>query len=185
MQQNWFVGLEVEAARWFEPLVADAPSCVHVLHPGDLHATVAFFGGVGEEAAMRAWHAISEERLEIFDVALGGVAPMGNPRRPSALSVLLTDGREVAASLIARLRPTLIDEAGAKPDTRPPKPHITIARPHRNASAAERRRAVAWAEGKEPIAAQIHIARLALYTWSEDRRARQFRIVASRQLVPK
>lgn len=182
MNKNWFVGLVVDAGAWFEPLVADAPSCVRVVHPSDLHATVAFLGRSGEAAAVDAWHAIEGESLVAFDVTLGTIVPMGNPRRPSALSVVLTDGRETAVELIARLRPKLIEVAGARADSRQPKPHITVARPARNGSADERQRAVAWAENKPPIAVPIHIERLALYTGNDDRRTRQFRVVYSRAL---
>ena len=182
MRPNWFVGLPVEAGRWFTKLVADAPAQVRVFHPEDLHITVAFLGAAGEQRAMAAWAHSEALSAAPIEAILAEVKPMGNPRRPSALSVLLDQGRSEASALIEALRAPMIETAGAKPDTREPKPHLTVARPQRRASASDRRKAVAWAEAKRPLGEAVTLTHLALYTWSDDRPARQFRVVASRAL---
>jgi len=183
MEGNWFVGLPVPTAGWFGRLVRGAPPSVRVFHPDDVHLTVAFFGRVGEQRARLGWERMAGYEGKAIPVSLGRLAPMGNPRRPSALSVILEGGFDEVARLIATLRGPALEAAGAKPDTRPPKPHITVARPQRKASGSERRQAVAWAESKPAVAAAVTLDRLALLSWSEDRRERQFRIVAERALT--
>jgi hypothetical protein len=51
MQPNWFVGFPLKAGPWFTGLVADVPSGIRVLHPQDLHLTVAFLGACGQDAS--------------------------------------------------------------------------------------------------------------------------------------
>ncbi len=183
MKPNWFVGLPVVAERWFARLVADAPDGVRVFHPADLHATVAFLGGCGRERAFQAW--AEADRLEgsSFAVTLGGLKALGNPRGPSALSVVVDQGRQAAAALIGSLRAPMIEAASARPDHRSPLPHITVARVGRKATARQRRAALSWVESKAPVGAELTIDRLCLYTWADDRRIRQFRKVEERLLT--
>lgn len=190
MRPNWFVGLPVDAEGWLAPLLATAPPGLRHMHPEDVHLTVAFFGGVDEDAALRGWAVGAAARSAPISVRLSGLAPMGNPRRPTALSVVLDQGREEAIALIASMKDDMLSAAGARSDTRAIKPHITVARPPRKASAAERKRAVAWAEDVDPVGVAVTLDRVALYTWSEDRRERkprgggrrQFRVVVERAL---
>jgi 2'-5' RNA ligase len=144
--------------------------------------TVAFLGGVGEQAAERAWAVTEGFDHAPITVRLSGLAPMGNPRRPTALSVLLGEGRDETIRLIAALQDPMLEAAGAPPARRSIKPHITVARPPRKANAAMRKRAVAWAESVPPIDTEVTIDRVALYTWSTDRRERKFRVVHERAL---
>jgi 2'-5' RNA ligase len=181
---SWFVGLPVAAGRWFEPLVADAPAGVRVFHPADLHATVAFLGDCGPEAAHAAWGLAAGLSAVAIPVRLGALALMGNPRRPSALSLVLDRGQAEVVAVIAALRDPMIEAAGARPEAREPRAHVTVARPSRQASPAQRRRACEWALAKRPVMAEVVLDRLALFTWAEDRRERQFRIVAEQPLTP-
>ena len=175
---NWFVGLPVDTGRWLAPLVRTAPATVRVFHPEDVHMTVAFLGAVPQDAAERAWATLQGSRSSPIELSLGGLRPMGNPRRPSALS-----GNDCVAALIATLRAPACAAAGARPDDRPPLPHITVARPSRSASPAELRTAVEWAEAQRPVGAKVLLDRLALFTWAADRRERQFRVVAQQPLA--
>jgi 2'-5' RNA ligase len=179
---NWFVGLSVPAGDWFAPLVADAPSTVRVFHPDDLHMTVAFLGHCGEDAARLAWALARDCRAPAFEVRLAALKPMGNARRPSALSAVISDGHATAVELIRSLRDDMIATVDGRPDSREPLPHITVARPSRKVTAAEREAAVLWATQKPAIDTTLKIDTLALYTWSEDRRTRLFRVVASHTL---
>jgi len=169
--------MPVPAGDWFAPVVSDAPSSLRLFHPDDLHMTVAFLGGCGAERAAAAFATARPHQSSSFAITLDRLAPMGNPRRPSALSVLLADGHDAAVAVIDALRSAMWEAAGAEPDTRPAKPHITVARPPRKASASERRAAVDWATSKPAIGETLTIDRLCLYTWSDDRRHRQFRVV--------
>ena len=187
MAPNWFVGITVpprgdDGTPWLERVLADLPTGVRPFHAADLHLTVAFLGSVGREPAERAWACAAALEGHPIVAELAGVKALGNPRRPSALSVVLASGGEDAVRVIEQLRAPMISAAGARPDTRPPLPHITIARPTRNCPPAERRRALAWAEGKSPLGQTVTMTQLALYTWAEDRRVRQFRVVAQRNL---
>ncbi len=182
MKPNWFVGLPVGADRWLSRLVADAPRFLRLFHPADLHATVAFLGPCGAERARQAWSQIEGAELASFDVTLGGLKALGNPRRPSALSVVVQEGFERAAELIGALRAPMIEAAGARPDPRAPLPHITVARIGRKATGRQRHDALAWVEGKAPVGAAVTMDRICLYTWAEDRRIRQFREVEQRPL---
>ncbi|MBW2455023.1 MAG: hypothetical protein JRI68_10955 [Deltaproteobacteria bacterium] len=181
MKPNWFVGLPVAADRWLSRLVADAPQFLRVFHPADLHATVAFLGPCGAERAHQAWDQVGQRELQSFDVTLGGLKALGNPRSPSALSVVVQEGFERAAELIRSLRAPMIEAAGARPDPRAPLPHITVARIGRKASGHQRRDALAWVEAKAPVGAAVTMDRICLYTWAEDRRVRQFREVEQRR----
>ncbi|HHH29547.1 MAG TPA: hypothetical protein ENK57_14535, partial [Polyangiaceae bacterium] len=152
--------MPVAPGDWLAPLLADAPAGLRRFHPDDLHMTVAFLGGCGRERAEAAFATASGHTLSAFAVTLDRLAPMGNPRRPSALSVLVARGHDEAATVMSLLRPAMWEAAGAKPDTRPAKPHITVARPPRKAGAKERPAAVEWATSKPPIGEVLTIDRL-------------------------
>jgi len=71
---------------------------------------------------------------------------------------------------------------GRRP-SRPAKPHVTIARPRRAATAAHRAEGLAWARAVELGSARRRLDRIALYTWSDLRTERLFKIVAERNLA--
>lgn len=184
MRPNSFVALPVDPGTWFETRVDRCPPRVRRFPPADLHLTVAFFGALPLDRAVAAWQA-QVARAELggpVQASLGPVVPMGNRRRPSALSALLDQGQDRVCALIEALRGPLLDHAGARPDTRPPRPHLTLARPQRRASDAQRRTAVAWAQSLDVQGVPVLLDRIALYTWAEDRPQRLFRIVAQRPL---
>ncbi len=184
MKPNWFVGLPIDPGAWFEPLTRDAPTAVRVFHPADVHLTVAFLGACGGQRAATAWQLLASYAAAPIDIRLARLEPMGNPRRPSALSALIDTGREAVSKLTLDMRAPLLAAAGAEPDTREPLPHVTVARPMRKCSPEQRRNAIAWATAKPAIGASVSIDRVALFTWSDDRRTRQFRVVAEHQLGP-
>jgi 2'-5' RNA ligase len=183
MEPNWFIALPLADDRWFER-TSEAPPGVRLLHPEDLHATVAFLGPVGEARARRAMDALSIP-LSPLRVTLGAVVPMGNPRRFSALSALLDHGRDAVESAMAASRDRAWRAAAAERDDRPPKAHVTIARPTRDADESARRGALAWAASLRLGGVELTIDRVALYTWSDTRHvrgAREFRAVIERAL---
>jgi 2'-5' RNA ligase len=93
---------------------------------------------------------------------------------------MIDEGWELLAEMIVEARETLLRTAGAPEDTRPPLPHMTLARIQRRAKAAERRQALRWANTIDLRAATFTAPAVALYTWAEDRQERLFRIVERR-----
>lgn len=177
MAPNWFIALPVDAGDWLAPLLRSAPRALRAFHPSDLHLTLAFLGGCSEAEALAAWSLAVELPRPSFAVTLGGLAAMGSPKRPSAISAELHHGRDAVARYLGDHRDPLFAAASARPDTRPALPHITVGRPPRDCSDAERASIVAWARATPPIGAALRLDSLALYTWSDDRRAQQFQVV--------
>jgi len=167
----------VPAGPWFSALIADAPKQVSVFHPDDLHMTVAFLGGIDEAQAREAWSLTTNLDADAFSIRLAGLAAMGPARRPSALSVMLDQGKAEAVAIMRALRDDMIAAVGGRPDTRQHLPHITVARPRKKAGSAERHAAVSWAEAKAPLGTTMTLDHLALYTWSNDRQEQKFRLV--------
>ena len=170
--------MQVEGLR-----LPSAPTRVRVFGVDDLHLTLSFFGAVQETDARRAWECIERfQSLRATEGTFAAIRPLGNPKKPSALAAILAEGSEAVSAMILEARGPLLDEAGAKPDTRPPLPHITIARIQRRATGAERRAALAWIEGVDVSRARFRATEVALYTWSTDRQARLFDIVERHQM---
>lgn len=182
---NWFIALPLDGG--FLSLLPAPPPGVRCFGRDDVHLTVCFFGGCDEASARAAWALLDTLLVASLRVpipySLGPVVPMGSPRRYSALSALLCDGREEASGLIAALRDPLLAAAGTEPDARPPKPHITVARPARKATSEERAAALAWSHALDLSHVRGTLDRIALYTWSAERRTRLFQIAAERALT--
>jgi RNA 2',3'-cyclic 3'-phosphodiesterase len=181
---NWFFGFPVNGAFVLE--LPELPRSFRRFHPEDVHLTLAFLGRCSEEAAGRALAAL-DERLEssplaILDVSLGQVVPMGSRRAYSALSALLDRGREEATACLTACRDVLTETALGRREKRPALPHITLARPRSRATDADREAGLAWAAALDLHAVSATLDRIALYTWSELRHQRLFRIVAERRL---
>lgn len=178
---NWFVALPVSAEGWFERLVAPPPAGIRRFHPDDLHLTIAFFGPVGAEAAERGFRAL-QWPLGPHRITLGTVVPMGNPRRYSALSALVESGREALEAAMSAARGAAWRAAGARPDERPAKAHLTLARPSRSATARERNDGLHWASGLDLTRVVATLDRVALYEGIGGGGARRYRIVIERTL---
>jgi len=183
---NWFFAFPIDGSFVLE--LPALPSNFRRFHPEDVHLTLAFLGGCGQVAAERALSALDErlkgEPLRAMDVSLAEVVAMGGSRRNySALSALLARGRAEASASIAALRDLLTQTAAGRTEKRPPKPHVSIARPRSRASEADREAGLAWAGGLELHGVHARLDRIALYTWSETRRDRLFQVVAERLLA--
>lgn len=183
MRPNWFIALPVPAEPWFhERVEAQPPPAVRLFHPDDLHLTVAFLGAVEEEAARRAWQLATLWRQGALTVSLGEVVGMGPPAEFSALSALLERGREAVEEGMRACRDPMLAAAGARPERHPIKAHVTLGRPRRDARQSGRSAALAWALHLPLRGVIVELSEIALYTWPEDRRERQFR-TAERQLL--
>jgi 2'-5' RNA ligase len=185
LRPNWFFAFPMDGA--FLRQLPDPPSSFRRFHEEDVHLTLAFLGGVGESAAERALAAL-DARLAITPVpsmlvSLGEVVPMGSRSRYTALSALLERGRTEATACITALRDLLTETASGRREQREAKPHVTIARPRGRATDADRQAGLVWAAQLDLGATHATLDRVALYTWSERRQARLFRIVAERRLA--
>lgn len=177
---NWFLAFPVAGAFVLD--LPELPPGFRRFHPEDVHLTLTFLGGCGEEAAERALLAL-EARLAAapvasIEIALGKVVPMGSAREYSALSALLEQGRVATETCMAALRDVASEAALGRREKRAPKAHVTLARPKRQASAERRAQGLAWASALELRHVAARLDRIALYTWSEARADRLFRIVA-------
>jgi len=183
---NWFFAFPLDGAFVLE--LPALPTNFRRFHPADVHLTLAFLGGCSADAAQRALAALDQrlisEPLLPMAVSLAEVVPMGGSHRTySALSALLDHGRAQATANIAALRDLLTQTATGRTEKRPPKPHVSIARPRARASGADRDAGLAWAAQLQLRSVHARLDRIALYTWSEMRRERLFEIVAERRLA--
>ncbi len=147
--------------------------------PEDRHVTVAFLGPCGPERAQAAWRAVASLPLPTFDVELGAVMPMGNPRRYSALAALVA-GSEPFTAWSIRAREIVLRAAELPEETRVLRPHATLARPTRRADESARAEGLAWARALDVRGLRARLDRLGLYGWSADRARRLFVIEAER-----
>jgi 2'-5' RNA ligase len=175
---NWFIALSVPTEAWWHRVSAP-PDGVRLFAPDDVHLTVAFLGPVGVEAAEAAFELAPEWPAPPLDVTLGDLKPMGNTRRPSSLSSIVTDGAEAVAEAMLEVRDAMCDRAGARHEDRPPLPHVTLARVGRRASREQQRAAVAWARSLDLARPRVTLSNLVLFTRAEDRSVRLFREHAS------
>jgi 2'-5' RNA ligase len=181
---NWFFAFPLDGS--FVLGLPDVPASIRRFHPEDVHMTLAFLGGCGEEAAERALGVLERELerspLPALTVSLAGVVPMGSSRRYTALSALLEEGRVPAVRCLTELGGVLCEAAIGRRPSRAAKPHITLARPRPRASDESREAGLAWARSLELGGVRQTLDRIALYTWAEVRRERLFRVVAERRL---
>jgi 2'-5' RNA ligase len=186
---NWFFGFPIAGELVRELLrLPRLPPSFRLFHSEDVHLTLAFLGGCGEDGAQRALAALDDALLgplrASIAVSFGEVVPMGPRGRYSALSALLERGREETEARITALRDPLTGAATGRHDKRPAKAHVTLARPMRRATAAQREAGLAWAASVDVRSACARLDRIALYTWCEPRGDRLFRIVEERALTP-
>jgi RNA 2',3'-cyclic 3'-phosphodiesterase len=182
---NWFIAFPLDGAFVLE--LPALPRNFRRFHPEDVHLTLAFLGAVGEDGAERAMAALArcleDTPRAPLTITLADVVPMGGAHVYTALSALVGDGRPLAERYLADLRHPLTEAANGRRDKRPPKPHVTVARPARRATDSDRAAGISWAQSIPPNPTRYTLDRIALYTWSELRRERLFRIVAEHRLV--
>ncbi len=187
MSANWFIALPVSAEPWFYSLgntPCAPPPAVQLFHPADLHLTVAFLGAVAESAARAAFVHAQSFALAPIAVELGPVQALGARQRPSALSATLAPGaaRDCVAAAMAGIREVMWNAAKARPDSRPPLPHVTLARPKRDCNRSELHQALRWAAELPVCGTRIWLDRIALYTSAKDPGAQKFQQIETRQL---
>jgi 2'-5' RNA ligase len=96
--------------------------------PEQMHLTLAFLGEQPPEALERMYAAAQPcTALERFEATLAGAGAFPNPRRAHVLWLGITDGATELVELATRLCSGL-REAGFGLETRPFRPHLTVAR---------------------------------------------------------
>lgn len=179
MRPNWFIAFPIDGS--FLEVVPRPPSLHRLFHRDDVHLTLTFLGSVDSGRAERAFAALQRaleiEPLAPIQLSFGAVVPMGRARAYTALSAFLNEGREAMDTILLRYRDLLAEAAELSPDRRPPKPHVTLARPARRAGEAHRAAGLAWADGLDLTRIRTRIDRVALYTWATVRTEKLFRIV--------
>jgi len=168
-----FLGLVVDVGDWYAAIATTVPERVRVLHPEDVHVTLAFLSGVAPECAMAAWEAARTVALLPMTVRLARMIPMGPAEGWTALSATIGVGSEEVANAMLAVRDLATDAAGARRETRAPLPHVTVARLHAKASNTHREAARAWADALllDPI--ELRLTDIALYTGRRERPAGQ------------
>lgn len=189
---NWFIGWPAD--RWDCGATLDAaihalelPKTSRRLDGVDRHVTLAFLGRCGQPAAERAFaEATTQADTMPAELSLRGTGwqLLGPPRAPSAVSLLVNADAGRLETLIAAHRGALYAAAGAAPDTRPPKPHVTVARLDRRLPDADRECTRRRLDASPPPDGELVLDRLTLFTWTESRDRRLFRRVASTRLGP-
>ena len=176
VKPNWFVAWPVDAGDWFEAVVADAPDSLRRFAPTDLHLTLAFLGPATSAQARDAWAEAIRQPPPAVEITFGPVEGFGNPRKPSAFAATIDQNRKVLCDALVERGSAILAAAGLPPERRGPRPHVTLARPNRRAPAGERAIGAMWARTATPTAT-LRLDTLALYTWSDDRKTTQFKIV--------
>ena len=182
---NWFLAFPLDELRGLD--LPRPPSGVSLLSTADLHLTLAFLGPVGEERALRAagtlFEGLSRARCESFACSFERLEPLGPVGRFSVLAATLAEGRPRAVELLSRHRDAACDTASAPRDSRPPLPHITLARIARGATHSQRADALAWSRSVDLRPARAHLRRIALFTASVRPSPDRYRIVLAAPLA--
>lgn len=181
MRANWFIALPIAAGTWHRTLTPQ--DGVRLFGANDLHVTVAFLGAATEQQALAAFEHAPAFQLPALEVSLANVVALGSARRPSAFAALLGEGREPVEHAMGEVRERMWLAAGARVDTRPALAHVTFARPQRRANHAQAKAAQRWALALDLGAPRCVIDRIALYTWSAERKEQLFQIVREHALT--
>lgn len=122
-----FTGLEIpddqrgDLARLRQPL----PGSSRWTEPDNLHITLRFFGDVDNRKAAELIEQLDGVSVDAFEVRLSGLGVFGG-NEPRSIWAGVEAGPELEA--LARANEKAARAVGLPPDTRPFKPHVTLAR---------------------------------------------------------
>ncbi len=175
---NWFIAFPLEpaiGARWLSVLSAP-PDGARLFHSDDLHVTLAFLGPCGEARARAAWALALDLVWQAGTFTPAALSPFGPRRSPTTWALEPAGGAPWLRALLSGHASALAAAAGAPPDghARSPRPHVSVARTGRRADPAS---LASWAARQPLPEGTARLDALALWTWSEARRERLFRIV--------
>ena len=156
--ERLFFGIPVPertAAKIAAQLPSDVPG--RVVAPGKWHFTLRFIGSVRAEERDRLANALSSiDPGPAFHVRFGKLGAFPNPRRARVLWVGITQGEKQLAQ-IARKVEDVARMTGFPPETRPFRPHLTIARIEPAASVVE------LVRGSPSIRGEMEVNEVVLY----------------------
>jgi len=179
---HWFIALTVDPGEWYGPLLRTVPRHIRAFNASDLHITVAFLRDCGEARARAAWDAVEPYFDRPLEFTLAGVEALGNRWRPSAVGLASAQVDDEVSDFIGKVRDLATFKADVEPDTRAPRPHVTVIRPPKRGSLDEIQEILQWADRTAPLQLRLRLSTLALYTRSEER-GRQFRTVVEKALA--
>ena len=184
---NWFVGIPISGDGWFEEVIEQLPENLRVFNSKDLHITVAFLGKlqIEEDKVNRKVGNIKlvleEMKTERKSFRLGGVLFLPSKKRFSAVCLSIEQGSTELSELILQYEPILKKCSGLKEmgmwEKRKPLPHVTIARPLKKLQWNDRRNIVENCSGIKIPFCDVLVNKVALYTWADNRKMMQFKII--------
>jgi 2'-5' RNA ligase len=128
MPQRLFIAVDLpdEVRRRLGRLLPQPPDGVKPVRSEQIHLTLHFLGDVDEEAAAELAAALSEIRQPAFTIDLAGGGCFPSPRRPTVLWVGVNPSGPLQALYDAIAG--VLDTCGLPVESRPFKPHVTLAR---------------------------------------------------------
>lgn len=181
---NWFIAFPVRESLWLPTMLEGLPPGIRAFHPLDLHLTLAFLGPVTELQARQAWNEALKTPPSATFISFLHMEAFGGTRNPTAFSLTLQEGRASLIQVLNQQTRSVQQVAGARLETRPPRPHVTIARP---STKARGDRAVAeaarqWMETVRVPGEGLWLRELSLFTWAQARQTRLFEEVETLRL---
>ncbi|MCS7019537.1 MAG: 2'-5' RNA ligase family protein [Cytophagales bacterium] len=181
MKPNWFVALPVrESEELISMLARTAPPAIRLFDPADTHLTIAFMGSMPKENIPDVLEVMQKIDFEPFKISLAALVPLPSAKHPTAFSYTLQQGHAEVVQLIENWRDALLKAGGAPEAKRPALPHLTIGRPLRQWGKRAQLEGIRWANALTTPQFETYVDSIALYTWADDRRSRQFKIVEER-----
>ncbi len=179
MTPNWFVAWPVcDAEEWLAGLEKQAPGGLNFQHASDLHVTLAFLGRYEPALLPKISALLRALPLGGASVGLNQFVALPQPRRFSSLAFVLGPGWQDIEKQIAKWRDRICREAGAKLETRPALPHITVARADRRIGDEDRDAALEWLlQLPAQTGIRLQLARPRIYTWAGRDESARYRLL--------
>ena len=177
--RRWFIALPIIGE--VIPHLNAMPAKLRPMVASDLHITIAFLGAVDEAAAHAGFDA-TQLAFPACTISFSAIEAMSDGERWSALAASVPN--DALALALGEARAVAQQVAGARPETRPPRPHVTLARLMRRAKAHDREAALAWARACDLDGVAARVDSLALYVSRDAARddGGRYDIVARRAL---
>ena len=174
---NFFVGFPVglpfSVRSWLKAISQEAPEFLKMFAESDLHITLAFLGPLEPQQVIRVLEEVSRIQMVPFQARFGCMCMLPSPGRCSALSLKFLEGREKLEEFMQNWGKKIVEAVGKEPDSRPPLPHMTLARPRRW-TAEIKEKTILWMNELVMPQELVDIGSPVLFTRSEDRRRRLF-----------
>ena len=166
---NWFFAFPLDGA--FLSGLPEPPPSIRRYQPDDVHMTLAFLGGCGEPAALRALAVLDERLRRVLRHRFSTCRSAPSCRSGAPRAAIRRFRRSSTAAATSRPAPRADARRSSRgrdrvASERPAKPHVTLARVRARAS-AENREGGLRGRLARPHAVHARLDRIALYTWNE------------------